>query len=341
MSNHTQPYSFLIVDNDPDDRLFVHNALNKHLHHPNLIETDCFSEVKSYLSDPETQFHAVLLDPTLPNYSGEVFVRDMLTLCAGIPIIILTKNIDPSFKATSYRLGISDYLIKENLTSSELYRSVLYNVEHRKTLTDLKDSEKRYTDLFHLSPLPMFVIDVESLFFLDVNNAAINYYGYSEAEFQSMTIKDISPEGDMNKFDELIETNDLSQPITITTHHQKKSGEFIYVEIQTNPIVFKGKNANILLANDITDQVKFIQTIQKQNDKLKSIAWIQSHIVRAPLARMMGLIDMLKEDIPTDIDEKELLGYLLDSARELDKIIHDISEKAEEVDYNIEKARNV
>jgi light-regulated signal transduction histidine kinase (bacteriophytochrome) len=87
--------------------------------------------------------------------------------------------------------------------------------------------------------------------------------------------------------------------------------------------------------------VKFIQTIQKQNDKLKSIAWIQSHIVRAPLARMMGLIDMLKEDIPTDIDEKELLGYLLDSASELDKIIHDISEKAEEVDYNIEKARNV
>lgn len=60
---------------------------------------------------------------------------------------------------------------------------------------------------------------------------------------------------------------------------------------------------------------------------LVSIAWLQSHVIRAPLARIMGLVDVL-QDGPTIPDPlRELLGYVRTSADELDEVIHDIVKK--------------
>ena len=54
---------------------------------------------------------------------------------------------------------------------------------HGVQLLKLKESEKRYSNLFHASPLPMWVYDIETLRFVQVNNAAIKHYGYTETEF--------------------------------------------------------------------------------------------------------------------------------------------------------------
>ncbi len=79
---------------------------------------------------------------------------------------------------------------------------------------------------------------------------------------------------------------------------------------------------------DITDLNNYIKTIEKHNAKLKEISWTQSHVVRAPLARIMGLIDLLQNH--QEIEDKcYLLDNILSSARELDAIIRKISSKAE------------
>lgn len=78
---------------------------------------------------------------------------------------------------------------------------------------------------------------------------------------------------------------------------------------------------------DITDRLNHIKAIESQNQKLKEIAWMQSHVVRAPLSRIMGLIQILKDE-KTDMSEKmEFLDHLLASADELDDIIKDIAGK--------------
>ncbi|MCF0040879.1 PAS domain-containing protein [Dyadobacter fanqingshengii] len=69
---------------------------------------------------------------------------------------------------------------------------------------------------------------------------------------------------------------------------------------------------------------------QKREElKLQEIAYLQSHVVRAPLARLMGVIDLIKNYSHTDIEKNELLDHLLLSAKELDEVIRDISEKTE------------
>ena len=58
---------------------------------------------------------------------------------------------------------------------------------------DLRPSEKQYRLLFQSNPNPMWVFDLETLKFLEVNEAAIQHYGYSREEFLAMTIMDIRP----------------------------------------------------------------------------------------------------------------------------------------------------
>lgn len=62
-------------------------------------------------------------------------------------------------------------------------------------------------------------------------------------------------------------------------------------------------------------------------EKLREIAWLQSHVVRAPLARLIGLADMLKHELTLKKGEDELLTHLVNSAHELDDVIKHISDR--------------
>lgn len=58
---------------------------------------------------------------------------------------------------------------------------------------------------------------------------------------------------------------------------------------------------------------------------------MHSHIVRAPVSKLIGLINLIKSTSPEDEIREELYGYVLDSAKELDDIIKKITEKSEEI----------
>jgi light-regulated signal transduction histidine kinase (bacteriophytochrome) len=116
--------------------------------------------------------------------------------------------------------------------------------------------------------------------------------------------------------------------------HRKKNGELIYVSIQSNMIDFSGKKAGLVLATDVTENVTYINAIEEQNKKMQDIAWMQSHVVRAPLARIMGLIDCLNHSSITEAEKEEMLSHVINSAVELDVIIREIVSKTEKVKVN-------
>lgn len=80
---------------------------------------------------------------------------------------------------------------------------------------------------------------------------------------------------------------------------------------------------------DNTEKVRSIMSIEQQNKKFRDIAWLQSHMIRAPLARIMGLINLIKNTPVEELPQSELLDYLLDSANELDEQIRTVSQKTE------------
>lgn len=61
---------------------------------------------------------------------------------------------------------------------------------------ELKDFRFYYENLFSNNSQPMWIYDLETLRFLDVNSAATEHYGFSKEEFLSMTLLDIRPKED-------------------------------------------------------------------------------------------------------------------------------------------------
>lgn len=75
---------------------------------------------------------------------------------------------------------------------------------------------------------------------------------------------------------------------------------------------------------DNTQTHEHIHRIEQQNLALKEIAWTQSHVIRAPLATLMGLVNLLKQKKEMAIDETELIDHITFSAQQLDDIIRGI-----------------
>jgi len=211
-----------------------------------------------------------------------------------------------------------------------IYGSFQDVTDRKLTHRRLEESEKRYSDLFQLSPLPKWVFDLETLRFLDVNNAAIQHYGYTHEEFLNMTIKDIRPIDQVPKLVEILDAHQSQSQFIVPgiVTHQKKDGTLMLIEVQNSDMVYKSRAARIVIAHDMTDRINHIKAIESQNERLKEISWMQSHVIRAPLSRIMGLIDVLNLTAPDETENTKILEFIRLSAHELDSVIRAITDNA-------------
>jgi PAS domain S-box-containing protein len=185
--------------------------------------------------------------------------------------------------------GISrnrNYTKLGNILHCEWYNSALYNeagklVSVLSLVLDvtvatrieeaLRKSEAQYRLLFESNPQPMWVYDVETLQFLAVNNAAIRRYGYSRAEFLTMTIMDIrSPE------DAQLLAAHLSKRQSEVDHagewrHRTKDGTVLNVEVTANRLNFAGRPAEFVLANDVTERKKAETALRISEDRYRDL----------------------------------------------------------------------
>lgn len=132
-------------------------------------------------------------------------------------------------------------------------------------------SEDQYRNLFLSNPTPMWIFNKDTLQFVEVNDAAIEKYGYSRDEFLKLTIKDIRPESDHTRLEQL--TNESKDGINTAGRweHLKKSGEKINVSIVSHPVVFNRQRCKMVIATDITDIVLKEQQVDDAYRKEKKL----------------------------------------------------------------------
>jgi PAS domain S-box-containing protein len=128
---------------------------------------------------------------------------------------------------------------------------------------------------FENNPTSMWIYDLETLCFLAVNNAAIHSYGYSRKEFLKMTLKDIRPSEDIPRLTDNISNVTEGLDVAGTWRHKKKDGSNIDVEIISHTINFAGRDAEMVLAHDITkrkqveDELRTLNRITQLEDRVK------------------------------------------------------------------------
>ncbi|MFO7526989.1 MAG: PAS domain S-box protein [Ignavibacteriaceae bacterium] len=182
------------------------------------------------------------------------------------------------------------YLIRRDIKiANELYKSEYHSrVAAEKAKSSLEESEKNYKVLFISNPNPMWVYDVETLNFLDVNEAAINNYGYTKEEFLSMTIKDIRPQEDIPDLLANIKTATYGLEHSSGWRHLKKDGSLIYVEIRSNSITYQNRKAKLVSALDITRRKKAEDELQANTEKMK--AFFESDLIGILFGDIYGAV---------------------------------------------------
>ncbi|HON18556.1 MAG TPA: PAS domain S-box protein [Salinivirgaceae bacterium] len=140
-----------------------------------------------------------------------------------------------------------------------------------KNKTLLAESEKKYRLLFEQTPIPMWIYDLDTLSFLEVNQAAIEHYGYSREEFLSMTIKDIRPEEDIPKLLERLKSHNGNHQTSGDWRHRKKNGEIIFVQLASHETIYHDRLARHVTINDVTQLIKSHEIISQKEREFREI----------------------------------------------------------------------
>ncbi len=256
MIKDKQPYHILLVEDNPGDFANEELLLTEQMQQPTIVQAENYKQARAILLNTANKFDVILLDLSLPDKSGQGLVADMMTIAGSFPIIILTGYSDIDFSIKSIAQGVSDYILKDDLSAMTLYKSIIYALERKKTNAALQESQKRYSDLFNLSPTPMWLYSAETLGFVQVNKAAINCFGYSEDELLKMPILDLLAPNNHLKPEELIAVYKKMEKAQFKGAFvlYKKTGEAVDVEIFSNPITINEKKLRTVTVIDVTEK---------------------------------------------------------------------------------------
>jgi len=210
----------------------------------------------------------------------------------------------------------------------------------------LHESEERHRKLFDNNPHPTWVFDRETLRFLAVNSAAVRKYGYSRAEFLAMTVKDIRAPEDVAVLPESADgVRDGSERVGIC-RHRRKDGTVIDVEDTAYSLRFADRDAEVVVAVDVTqrrrdeaEKRKFIDKLAASNQELElrnreverarlksKFLASMSHELRTPLNAIVGFSDLPADEVPGELNEKQkrFVNHIKQGSAHLLQLINDI-----------------
>jgi PAS domain S-box-containing protein len=210
-------------------------------------------------------------------------------------------------------------------------------------LVDKMDpQEGRYRMLFEHSPLPMWVLDMENLRFLSVNEAAMELYGYSREQFLAMSADEVRLPEDRGSLRELLR-RESGEVIRGAFRHRKKSGEPIDIEGVGHLVNWRGRPARLVMLNDVTERRRTQQELERlnreledrvrsrteqleaANKELEAFSYSVSHDLRAPVRHIDGFVKLLERELPPPTEKTaHYLRTIAASSQRMAALIDDL-----------------
>jgi PAS domain S-box-containing protein len=182
----------LLVDDDEDD-YFLTRAYFQDLTHWKFDITWCNTYKNALEHIRSNKYDLYLFDYLLGENTGIDLVQEACGMECEEPMILLTGKGDTKIAVEALRLGAADYLIKSELDSEKLERSIRYALERTSVLKALKHSERRYRRVFEESKDFLFISDLDGNI-LDFNTSACELTGYTVKELRGFNILDLVEE---------------------------------------------------------------------------------------------------------------------------------------------------
>jgi len=181
--------------------------------------------------------------------------------------------------------------------------------ERRHLERQLLENEQKYRMLFESNAEAMYVYDLETHRFLAVNQAAIGRYGYSRDEFLGMTVFDLWPPAEVEKLRLYLRQHPHQSETTSNWIHQRKDGTLLEAEVVSHTIDFGGRQANLALARDVTEQRR-LEAQLRQAQKMEAVGRLAggiAHDFNNLLTAILGSAQLaLREVEPSHVVREDL-----------------------------------
>jgi two-component system cell cycle sensor histidine kinase/response regulator CckA len=256
-----KPLRILHLEDEPDFSALVAALMEREGLEAQLL---LVSDFKSFTEALEQGgYDAIIADYMLPTCNGLQALEAARQQCPDVPFVVLSGAIGEHAAIDFLHCGATDYVLKSGLERlvPSIRRAVQEAEERRQRKlaeAEAREGERQYRLIFDGNPVPMWVSDLKSGAFLEVNEAAIRHYGYSRDEFLGMTTRDVcSPEEASTLADYLgqlaTQGAGAGPGHAGKWQHRKRDGSLINVDITWSMLQFKGHEALLTMANDVTE----------------------------------------------------------------------------------------
>lgn len=182
-------FRILIVDDDKDDFFITREYINKI---PRInVQIDWCDNYEAALSHiAHRRYDIYFVDYMLGAKSGVELLQDALKLNCEEPIVMLTGKGRRLLDIEAMESGAVDFLVKSEIDTEKVERSIRYALLRSRSIKALKASEQKYRSVFEQLKDVIFVADPE-LHLLDINDAAIAMFGYDKKQLLAMRLTDL------------------------------------------------------------------------------------------------------------------------------------------------------
>jgi PAS domain S-box-containing protein len=314
--------SILVIEDNIGDFVLIEDYLIDQFPNINVIHCDDYKSSISLLENSQEEISLILLDLNLPELGGLELINGMLSHNFEIPIIILTGYTDLEMAKKSLQMGIYDYLVKDEINPVILHKTITFTLNRSSFIHQIEHEKQNYENLFNFNPQPTWLLDSKSLKVLNANLSAQLKYGLSQHNFLKMFFTQLHPSGEESMVKNYLTMREESPRNNFT--HLLSDGKEIKVNLYVREINSEGNSRLIVQTNDISETLKHINTIEIQNTQLRNIAWTQSHVVRAPISRILGIINLLEDEKENHEEFLFWMNQLKVSTNEMDDIVKKI-----------------
>jgi PAS domain S-box len=266
-------------------------------------------------------FDIILLDLGLPDSDGiETFV-EVNKKCHETPIIILTGLTDEKTGINAVKRGAQDYLVKGQVESKLLERSIKYSIERKKT----EEKIQIFANIVESSEDAIITKSLDGNI-TGWNRGAEQIYGYPAIEIIGKSISILESDNLKGETERLIERIKNGNRIkNYETLRLKRDSNIINVSITLSPVFdsYGELVAISTIARDITEKKmaeqklkKIIEELERSNDELRQFAYITSHDLQEPLRTIASYTQLIERRYKNKLDDDadDFLDFIVKAA---------------------------